>query len=411
MRGSKLLVTGLFFSPFFVEAMQQPLPLFDQITVGIENRPEIKAAKQQVEWFQQNRYGVAYFDEIDFRVGGITNDKTEYAFRLRPTNPFYYAAGKSMGKLLESEAQLKLREAMQTALFDKIETWLKIRYVALQLQETEASVAWRQKWLENMAQYISEGEFDAEELLDVELERIDLAVDRMDLSEELENELADFLEEPVRTNVETLAQSLVESVFPDVALEKLLSTVDELMQVPSAVSLATEKEQLNVQLTESKVLLEKRDWDIGFVQPEWEMEGKERFGLRVGIGIPIFNTNRMQTQNRQLSLINDKWAEVKARTEWDVKLSAAYEKTLRIAERLKAMQELDVQLDTYRQKLSAIDPGDARESLLKWLKAKEKLRGRVIKDQFLLLSAYLDYLKLKGLLAEPTALSYFEDIW
>jgi hypothetical protein len=411
MRGSKLLVIGLFFLPLFGKAMQQPLPLFDQITVGIENRPEIKAANQQVEWFQQNRYGVAYFDEIDFRVGGITNDKTEYAFRFRPTNPFYYAAGKSMGKLLETEAQLKLKEARQATLFDMIETWLKIRYVTLRLLETEASVAWRQKWLENMAQYISEGGFDAEELLDMELERIDLAVDRMDLSEELENELADFLDDPAAANVETLAQSLVESVFPDVSLEKLLSRLEGLEEAPSAVSLATEKQQLNVQLTESKALLEKRDWDIGFVQPEWEMEGKERFGLRVGIGIPIFNTNRMQTQNRQLSLINDKWAEVKARTEWDVQLNGAYEKTLRIAERLKALQELDAQLDAYRQRLSAIDPDDARESLLKWLKAKEKLRGRVIKDQFLLLSAYLDYLKLKGLLAEPTALSYFEDIW
>jgi hypothetical protein len=145
--------------------------------------------------------------------------------------------------------------------------------------------------------------------------------------------------------------------------------------------------------------------------PLEDMEGEERFGLRVGIGIPIFNTNRMQTQNRQLSLINDKWAEVKTRTEWDVKLGAAYEKTLRMADQVKALKELDVQLDAYRQKLSVIGPGDARQSLLKWLKAKEKLRGRVIKDQFLLLSAYLDYLKLKGLLAEPTALSYFEDIW
>ncbi|MEQ8532302.1 MAG: hypothetical protein RIB86_10645 [Imperialibacter sp.] len=411
MRGSKLIVACLFFLPIMAKARQQPLPLFDQIGVGIESQPEIKAAKQQLEWFQQNRYGVAYFDEIDFRVGGITNDKTEYAFRLRPTNPFYFAAGKNMGKLLEADARLELKAAMQAAFFGKIAAWLKIRYATLQLQEVEASAAWRQKWLENMGQYISEGGFDAEELLDVELERIDLRVSGMNLTEELEGELANFMEGSSRADLESLAQSLSQSSFPDVSLEKLLSQLEGLEEAPSGVPLALEKEQLNVQLTESKVLLEKRDWDVGFVQPEWDMEGEERFGLRVGIGIPIFNTNRMQTQNRQLSLINDKWAEVKTRTEWDVKLGAAYEKTLRMADQVKALKELDVQLDAYRQKLSVIGPGDARQSLLKWLKAKEKLRGRVIKDQFLLLSAYLDYLKLKGLLAEPTALSYFEDIW
>ncbi|MEQ8685734.1 MAG: hypothetical protein RIE86_10595 [Imperialibacter sp.] len=411
MRGSKLIVACLFFLPIMAKARQQPLPLFDQIGVGIESQPEIKAAKQQLEWFQQNRYGVAYFDEIDFRVGGITNDKTEYAFRLRPTNPFYFAAGKNMGKLLEADARLELKAAMQAAFFGKIAAWLKIRYATLQLQEVEASAAWRQKWLENMGQYISEGGFDAEELLDVELERIDLRVSGMNLTEELEGELANFMEWSSRADLESLAQSLSQSSFPDVSLEKLLSQLEGLEEAPSGVPLALEKEQLNVQLTESKVLLEKRDWDVGFVQPEWDMEGEERFGLRVGIGIPIFNTNRMQTQNRQLSLINDKWAEVKTRTEWDVKLGAAYEKTLRMANQVKALKELDVQLDAYREKLSVIDPGDARQSLLKWLKAKEKLRGRVIKDQFLLLSAYLDYLKLKGLLAEPTGLSYFEDIW
>ncbi|MEQ8414569.1 MAG: hypothetical protein RIB71_08875 [Imperialibacter sp.] len=411
MRGSKLIVACLFFLPIMAKARQQPLPLFDQIGVGIESQPEIKAAKQQLEWFQQNRYGVAYFDEIDFRVGGITNDKTEYAFRLRPANPFYFAAGKNMGKLLEADARLELKAAMQAAFFGKIAAWLKIRYATLQLQEVEASAAWRQKWLENMGQYISEGAFDAEELLDVELERIDLQVSGMNLTEELEGELANFMEGSSRADMESLAQSLSQSSFPDVSLEKLLSRLEGLEEAPSGVPLALEKEQLNVQLTESKVLLEKRDWDVGFVQPEWDMEGEERFGLRVGIGIPIFNTNRMQTQNRQLSLINDKWAEVKARTEWDVKLGAAYEKTLRMADQVKALKELDVQLDAYREKLSVIDPGDARQSLLKWLKAKEKLRGRVIKDQFLLLSAYLDYLKLKGLLVEPTALSYFEDIW
>ncbi|MEQ8807466.1 MAG: hypothetical protein RIE59_00220 [Imperialibacter sp.] len=411
MRGSKLIVACLFFLPIMAKARQQPLPLFDQIGVGIESQPEIKAAKQQLEWFQQNRYGVAYFDEIDFRVGGITNDRTEYAFRLRPTNPFYFAAGKNMGKLLEADARLELKAAMQAAFFGKIAAWLKIRYATLQLQEVEASAAWRQKWLENMGQYISEGGFDAEELLDVELERIDLQVSGMNLTEELEGELANFMEGSSRADLESLAQSLSQSSFPDVSLEKLLSQLEGLEEAPSGVPLALEKEQLNVQLTESKVLLEKRDWDVGFVQPEWDMEGEERFGLRVGIGIPIFNTNRMQTQNRQLSLINDKWAEVKTRTEWDVKLGAAYEKTLRMADQVKALKELDVQLDAYRQKLSVIDPVDARQSLLKWLKAKEKLRGRVIKDQFLLLSAYLDYLKLKGLLVEPTALSYFEDIW
>ncbi|MEQ9376238.1 MAG: hypothetical protein RIG68_13715 [Imperialibacter sp.] len=411
MRGNKLIVVCLVFLPILAKARQQPLPLFDQIGVGIESEPEIRAARQQLEWFQQNRYGVAYFDEIDFRVGGITNDKTEYAFRLRPTNPFYYAAGKNMGRLLEAEARLELKAAMQTAFFGKIAAWLKIRYATLQLQEVEASAAWRQKWLENMGQYISEGGFDAEELLDVELERIDLQVSGMNLTEELEGELANFMEGSSRADLESLAQSLSQSSFPDVSLEKLLSRLEGLEEAPSGVPLALEKEQLNVQLTESKVLLEKRDWDVGFVQPEWDMEGEERFGLRVGIGIPIFNTNRMQTQNRQLSLINDKWAEVKTRTEWDVKLGAAYEKTLRKADQVKALKELDVQLDAYQQKLSVIDPGDARQSLLKWLKAKEKLRGRVIKDQFLLLSAYLDYLKLKGLLVEPTALSYFEDIW
>jgi hypothetical protein len=214
MRGSKLIVACLFFLPIMAKARQQPLPLFDQIGVGIESQPEIKAAKQQLEWFQQNRYGVAYFDEIDFRVGGITNDKTEYAFRLRPTNPFYFAAGKNMGKLLEADARLELKAAMQAAFFGKIAAWLKIRYATLQLQEVEASAAWRQKWLENMGQYISEGGFDAEELLDVELERIDLRVSGMNLTEELEGELANFMEGSSRADLESLAQSLSQSSFP-----------------------------------------------------------------------------------------------------------------------------------------------------------------------------------------------------
>ncbi len=405
MMKKSIIFLGLLLTSFQVSARQNMSPLLDQVQQRIEQQDAVKAAKEQLEWFDNNRYGAAYFDEIDFRVGGIIDNNTEYAFRLRPTNPFYYAAGKNMGRLLEQQAKLDFDEARQTAIFKKLQCWLDIRNYSLQIQQIQNSVDWREKWMANMEQYISDGEFDAEELLDLQLEKIDQQVDLMNLSDQLQRSLVIFYEgEEQRQNVSDLS-------FPDMNVDKLAVQLQELTDGLTAYPLAIQQEQLRLTVSENKLLLEKRDWDIGFVQPEWDMNGEDRFGLRVGIGIPIFNKNRVQTQNRELSLIGDKWSETTARKRLDIEARDGYQKILRSIERLQAIDELWFQLQTYEEKLAGIDPLEVRKSLLKSLKAKEKLRKRQIQDQFLLLNDYLNYLKLVGFLREPDATRFFENIW
>lgn len=401
-------------APMQARAFQTQPFLLDRLSESIEQQPGVKAAREMVGWFESNRYGVAYFDEIDVRMGGVAQDRSELGFRLKPTNPFYFAAGRNLGHVMEAQARADLQEAYEDAFYTKLEAWLKMRHTAMLVHEADSALVWRANWIRNMGQEVAMGRFDPEELLDLQLERMDLEVSRMSLLEELEEQLIDLFEytEGFSGEVDEEIVSLLQRErFPDVKLAQLMANVKELEAGPAASSLQELKSRLAVEQAEARILLEKRDWDIGFVQPEWDNRGEERFGIRIGIGIPLFNTNRMQMQNRQLELIDDRWEQVKTMATFNTRQSALQKKIAGAAGRLNALDQIQMELEGYQKSMMDIEPADARDAMLRWLKAQEKLRKRAIEEQFLLLSAYLDYLKLRGALATPDARAHFENIW
>lgn len=409
-----LVVVSLCVGLLRAHAFQGQPPLLDKINGGIDEQPEVKAAQELVGWFEKNRYGVAYFDEIDVRMGGVAQDRSELGFRLKPTNPFYFAAGRNLGHVMEAQARVDLQAAYESAFQTKMVAWLKIRHTALLLHHADSALAWRAKWIQNMGQEVAIGRFDPEELLDLQLERVDLEVGRMNLMEELEDHLINFYEftEHFSGKIEEeMIARLKQEQFPDMRATQLMANVQALEAGPALIPLELQKSQLAVEQAEARILLEKRDWDVGFVQPEWDNRGVERFGIRVGIGIPLFNTNRMQMQNRQLALIGDRWEQAKTKAGLNTGTVALYHKITSASDRLKALDDIQLQLEGYRKSMRDIEPADARDAMLRWLKAREKLQKRIIEDQFLLLLAYLDYLKLKGVLTTPEAMIHFENIW
>lgn len=404
-----LLMMGLCFCGI---AQQEKPPLLDLVVSGIEDVPQVKAASEQVSWFRKNRYGAAYVDEMDLRIGRITDERNEYGIRIRPTNPFLFAAGINLGASLEETARLSLRKAKEEALYERYTSWLELWKRSVLLQEIVRSRQWRNEWTKSTESLIGEGDFDPEELLDIEIEKIDLQSDELEQRDKLLIELKFFLNMTRSSDtVEDVSViRLMESGFPSVSGTKLLQLIDTLHHA-NLSSTELEEARLDIEQTKLKITLEKMDWDIGFVQPEWETDRDDQFSLRVGIGIPLFRKNRMQMQNRQLDLLENNWGLIKAETDWKQEMEKSYSNLKSLAERLNSLDSLSSRLANLQKGISLLEARESKETLLKWLKAEEKLQSRKLEVQFLLLTEYLDFLLLNGLLDVPGAARYFEIIW
>jgi len=411
-----LLALALLASTLQSVARQQPLspPLLEQLTLGVEKEPMVQAAAEQLNWFESNRYGASYGDELDLRLAQTTSDRKELGFRFRPTNPFYFAAGRQIGQVLEQKAQLMYREAVEQAIYERALELLEIWESSASLQHIREATAWRAQWISSMSALVATGDFDPEQLLDLEIEKIDLSVDATEEEDNLEIDLLQLESKtgsPLSERTSEITSLLLSFRFDSLLVENLIKVVGGTDSINASMPLEIEKTQLAVDESRARVLLEKTDWDIGFIQPEWDDREGDNFGIRIGLGIPIFRGNRLQRQNRQLDLIGDKWEQVKALSEWDQEITKANHQVLQWTNRLLSLNELSHQLCERRQGMASLEGDKARETLLKWTKANEKLNKRKIEVQFLLLYSYLDYLKLTGQLNLTTASTHFEIIW
>ena len=404
-----LLMTGLYFCCI---ARQEKPPLLELVFSGIEEVPEVRAASEQVAWFRKNRYGAAFVDEMDVRIGRITDERNDLGIRIKPTNPFLFAAGINLGASLEEAARLSLRKAKEEALYERYTSWLELWRRSALLQQIIRSRRWRNDWTNSTESLIGAGDFDPEELLDIEIEKIDLQSDELEQRDKLLIELKFFLE-MTRTS-DTIEDAsvvrLMESGFPAVSAQILLQRIDTL-QHANLSSTQLEEARLDIEQAKLKITMEKMDWDIGFIQPEWETDRDDQFSLRVGIGIPLFRKNRMQMQNRQLDLLENNWSLIKGEADWKLEVGKTYSNLKSLAERINSLDSLSSRLANLQKGISLLEGRDSKETLLKWLKAEEKLENRKLEVQFLLLTEYLDYLLLKGLLDVPGASRYFGDIW
>lgn len=397
---------------FWGVARQESPPLLDLVVSGIEEVPQVRAASDQVSWFRKNRYGAAFVDEMDVRIGRITDERNELGIRIRPTNPFLFAAGINLGASLEEAARLSLQKAKEEALYERYTSWFELWRRSALLREIARSRRWRNEWTKSTESLIGGGDFDPEELLDIEIEKIDLQSDELEQRDKLLIELRFFLEmtRPSDTIEDSVVVRLMESGFPPVSGQKVLQLIDTLHHA-NLSSTALQEARLDIEQTRLKITMEKMDWDIGFVQPEWETDRDDQFSLRVGIGIPLFRKNRMQMQNRQLDLLEDNWTLIKAETDWKQEMEKSYGNLKSLAERLNSLDSLSSRLANLQKGISLLEGRESKETLLKWLKAEEKLQNRKLEVQFLLLTEYLDFLLLNGLLDVPGASRYFGNIW
>lgn len=412
-----LLLLLLFVLPWSGAARQpaEP-PLLEQVVNGVESLPQVKAASDHLQWFDSHRYGAPYVDEMDVRFGGITENDNEYAVRIKPTNPFLFAAARNMGRVLRERAALAYRQALEDVLFERYESWLELWFRSQSIRQLEKADAWRHQWLTTLQQLAGDEEFDPEELLDLEIDRIDLQSDLLKEMDKLDDELQSFL---ILTNHGAAGDSLsllkapqlMKSGFPYLSATKMKQKLDSLEADSSVVSLEVEEIRMEIAQSRASIAMEKLDWDVGFVQPEWDNTGPNRFSMRVGIGIPLFRRNRIQMQNRQLDLFEETTEQLALEMEWEKEKGELYRDIQSLTARLLKMETLAARLAEMQDGFALMEGKNSREILLKWLKASEKLEKQALEDQFLLLSAYLQYLKLTGRLAYASSGQYFNNIW
>ncbi len=398
-------------------ARQQPqVPLLDLVTVGVEEQPEVKAAADQMKWFSANRYGAAFIDEMDVRFGGISTDKNEYAIRIKPTNPFLYAAGKNLGATLEDRARLKYLQLREEALYNRYVSWIEVWERASAIKKIEKGRQWRAQWSEAMQQLAGDDDFDPEQLLDIELDMLDMGIEEQAEVGKLDKELERFLSishgyDSLLMGRDQARQHLLQAKMPALSAGKIRSIVDSLRKSTDGQPLELELLRTSLEETRRKILLEKADWDVGFVQPEWENDRSDNFSMRVGIGIPLFRGNRMQIQNRKIDLMEENGELLLAEAQWKLSEEREYMEIASLSERMISLENLAQKLEGFQQNIPLLEGKNASELLLKWLKAEEKLEEQKLEVQFLLLTAYLDYLKLRGLLNPTSAAAYFHNIW
>lgn len=385
-------------------AAQAQIPVADFIRSALSDL-EVHAYDDQISYLSGKPYILPPIRNLEFRFRSNELDRSllDYALRIQPANPWemkytaeYY---RNFRSTLDAGRDLELKQALVMRYRMAIE--------AMYLQDVVALKQRDDNLLDNQvavleAQQASES-FDAEDLVKLKLDQMDLWVEMEEYAFEVGEKAAD------REAISPGAADLLWEGLTPISAKQMRMLMESSTIDGASPSLAYRQNRIDLALSEFK--LERSNVNVGFVQTRYEPYRLDKeslpWNISLGFTIPLFNPNKGDMSKRKLEAIEAESDFNKEKLE--VEQSRAVSKTL-LNELLDRYDTLKVRtgrlktgtLSATLQSLKGHNPSAVlrfERNLLKLQVMQEKLRRQV-------LLAFVDWLAATDQIQEQPLINY-----
>ena len=358
---------------------------------------EVRTFDDQLLFLSQRSYRMPAIREVQLRTQNreLLRTQQEYELRVSPANPWEIKANNEYYKNFAGSLSVQREIALRDALLERYWTVIEIVYFQ-EMKETSAQgMLTLKQQLAILENQVGSSYFDPDEFAELKVDELDYGLEL----EEYDHELSNQIYRVERMYPEAHQKSVTWTAKEIIPVNRIKEVADSLSDASVRSSLIAYQQQ-QVLLAQSHHTLEKRNFNLGFVQGSYDRRrvNQERtpYNISAGVTIPIFNPNKGDMARRKLQVIEAEYDLKEAQDESRIDKQILEKRLGSVVSRyasLKSRAE-DLRNSNFAQTLSEIKGGDP----LMYVQFNERLRRlemlliKVHRDILLTYVEYLSYI-------------------
>ncbi|MBX2893936.1 MAG: TolC family protein [Cyclobacteriaceae bacterium] len=370
------------------------------------NAPEIKALNNQEVYLSTKPYQLSPIRKVALATESNQLDRTrqDYSFRVLPANPWQMQYTNRYFRTYQDIIRLDRERVLRDLIKDRYLTvinWVYLQEVLTLRQEDKLLT---EKLISVLQAQLSTAYAKPDDYVEARLELVNKTLELEKVRAEI-NTLRTSIEQVTGVKHRELnwkGEELIDAseITNRLALPETLNQTDETLYRAKQVELAN-----------YRMLLEKSNINLGYVQTEYQpfrIEANRRpWNVSVGVTIPLFNPNKGDMAFRKLQMIQAEGELEESKLEQRINWVVALEKIKNLIERhteMKAMLQ-ELQPDDLNARLMAIQENNPAVALrVKLSMIKIKLTTARLKQEIYL--TYIDLLSQQDLLQKQPVRNY-----
>ncbi len=398
----------LYFS-FLITSFAQGQITIDEFLGSSSLDPALQTLSNQESFLSTKSYRLAPIRKLAFQTKFNQLDRTRegFAFRILPSNPWevrntnqYF---KTYEELIRVDRERTLRESLRLR-YNLIIDWLYLEETHQLKEEEKLNTDKLLAILE--AQRFSDY-FNAETYVALKLEQVDntLELEETNFDIDMQRRKVEALYEAVKfKKIDWTASSVL-------TVEKVESLLNSTGQDGNGKNSEVAYREKQIELAMRKWQLEKSNFNVGFIQTEYEgfqIENNRRpWSISLGVTIPLFNPNKGDMALRKLQVIDAQGNFEASKIEQQKGREYSYEKIKSLLKRYKevnAMME-SLNFSTLTTTLQQIK-GNNPATVVKMQNNNLKLRSLSTRLKRDILTAYIEFLGYSDMLQQQPLVNY-----
>ncbi len=371
--------------------------------MSAQNDSRLTRYAEELSFLEQDQIKTSWIREVEVRGRSdhFSEQLSEYRLRLSPSNPWEVKANKEYSKQLQQTTQINYQLALARVLKDRYEQLIESYFVDSRTQLLSQLLTIRE--VQNAQILEGTNGLNAEALLEAESEISDLEID-----------LAESKLELIETNqiIQNTTQSTVDwSAWLMIQPEQIMAFLDG-RDTSNYTNPYIRSSEEKLALEEQMLTISKREAfsNIGFIQADMDLDQgntlNDHLGFQVGISLPIVNRDKADLARNRFKLIekrndNSRLTEIMAQEIESQKnqIKALYELHRLIDSKINRAEDLAQNISTSANS----------NTIFKYRRYKLDLTWKSLDTHERLLSAFLDYLELEGLLAQRPLINFLSN--
>jgi hypothetical protein len=386
------LINSVLFFISFISYAQVSISEFLQSSL---EAVEVKTATAQLSYLQTKPYKLSPLQKFEFRTKNreLSPHYQQYAFRFTPSNPWEVRSSNRYFAEYESLLELNRELALKNALVERYSALIAYFYYKELKELSNENLELINRQLKIIENQSGTRIFNADEFVKLKIDQLNKTVEM----EEAEYELIN-------------SESLINDLYPDsygkkidmdvkqlITIEKIEQVIDSLRSEEESNSISIEYHQQKVNVDRSRYNLEKNNFNLGFLQTEYDnrraYQERTPFNIGLGITIPITNPNKGDMARRKLEEIESQYELNQVQESNRIKVENSFTRLKDLIGSYKNLQTKFQQINssTMPSNLALLKEGDPgvflqfEEGMHKLKLIESKLRRRILIE-------FIDYL-------------------
>jgi hypothetical protein len=373
-----------------------------------EDDPQVRSFDNQVDYLNSKPYRLSPVQKLEFRTQNreLLAYQQEYALRLNVANPWEIRNNNRYFLAYRDKISLEQELVFKEALLSRYH--LVILYVYRARVKAIAAVYEQllNEQVRVLEQLSGSSYFDADEYVKLKVAVIDKAIEREEAGFELENLRNEVNLLYPEAHRKTLTWDAEKIITP----EEIERVIDSLAVI-AFTSRQLAYQQQKIELANREYALEKSNFNLGFLQTEFDhrrvVQERTPVNLSFGITLPVVNPNKGDMAKRRLDAIEAEYDLREVQSHLETSVDASLDKLKGAIERYRAMKlrmEETLQSDL-PHKLSMIK-GSNPMVMLEFEASRLKLQLLEARQERNILLHYVNYLAVTDKLIQRPLTNY-----